>query len=368
MTSAFKIIKKNLLQKKYPFLDIDYLKSEHKKEKDKLDFIFDNYIIVGIGGSSQGSKAVAGALNKKNVFYFDHLSSKEIKRVLSSVNLEKTGFIFISKSGATSEVLTLFDYIVEELRNKIDFSKNFLAITEKNTAPLYALADHLGAKIIEHDPKIGGRFSIFSHTGLIPISLFNDDIESIFQGCSKALDDFIHNKHKSGDFSPINSATKKMELMQAGKKTNIMLFYGDELFELGNWLKQLFAESLGKNGFGYLPIVSKMTQDQHSLLQLYLDGPKDKFFEVYTIYHNESDNFIDITLTNHKDAMVKTLESEELPIIKICNITSENNKSVCMQLGNIFTNSILEVLILAELGGVNPFGQDSVEKQKVFLK
>ena len=368
MTSAFEIIKENLLEKKYSFLDIDYLKSEYRKEKDKLDFVFDNYIIIGIGGSSQGSKAVAEALNKKNIFYFDHLSSKEIKRVISLFDVKKTGFIFISKSGSTSEVLTLFDYLVEELRDKLDFSKNFLAITEKNTAPLYALADHLGVKIIEHDPKIGGRFSIFSHTGLIPISLFNDDMESFLQGLKGAVDNFINDKYKLGDFSPRDSAAKKFEHMQAGKKTNIMLFYGDELFELGNWLKQLFAESLGKKGFGYLPIVSKMTQDQHSLLQLYLDGPKDKFFEIYAINHNESDNFIDITLTNHKDAMIKTLESEELPIVKICNVTSENNKSMSMQLGNIFANSILEVLILAKLGDVDPFSQDAVEKQKVFLK
>ncbi len=70
MTSAFEIIRENLLEKKYSFLDIDYLKSEYKKEKDKLDFVFDNYIIIGIGGSSQGSKAVAEALSKKNIFYF----------------------------------------------------------------------------------------------------------------------------------------------------------------------------------------------------------------------------------------------------------------------------------------------------------
>ena len=160
MTSAFEIIKENLLEKKYSFLDIDYLKSEYRKEKDKLDFVFDNYIIIGIGGSSQGSKAVAEALNKKNIFYFDHLSSKEIKRVISLVDIKKTGFIFISKSGSTSEVLTLFDYLVEELRDKLDFSKNFLAITEKNTAPLYALADHLGIKIIESNRIDGPDKSI----------------------------------------------------------------------------------------------------------------------------------------------------------------------------------------------------------------
>ena len=200
------------------------------------------------------------------------------------------------------------------------------------------------------------------------MSLFNDDIEIFYQGCKDALDDFINDKYTSGNFSPRESAMRKFELIQSGKKINIMLFYGDELFELGNWLKQLFAESLGKKGFGYLHIDSKMTQDQHSLLQLYLDGPKEKKNEIYAVNNYKSNNFIDITLANHKDAMLKTLESEELPVIKICNFTAEDNKIMSKQLGNIFANSILEVLILAELGGIDPFGQDAVEKQKSFLK
>jgi len=368
LTSAVQIIKANLNEKKYPFLNIDYLKSQYKKEKDNLDFVFDNYIIIGIGGSSQGSKAVANALSKKNIFYFDHLNSKEIKRTLMLIEPMNTGFIFISKSGTTSEVLTLFDYLAVELKDKIDIPKNFLVITEKNTAPLYTLAEHLGIKIVEHDPNIGGRFSIFSNTGLIPISLFHDNIENFFQGLNQSVDSFINDKYTSGDFSPEESAMKKFDFIKNGKKINIMLFYGDELYELGNWLKQLFAESLGKNGFGYLPIVSMMTRDQHSLLQLYLDGPDDKFFEIYAVNSNESNDFIDITLTNHKDAMIKTLETEGLPIVKICNHSLENDEEISLLLGKIFASSILEVLILAELGGVDPFGQDAVEKQKNFLK
>ena len=368
MTDAYQIIKKNLIDKKYPFLNIENLKSKYQNEKTNLDFKFDSYIIIGIGGSSQGSKAIAGILNKKNIFYFDHLNSKEIKKTIDLVSCINTGFIFISKSGTTSEVLTLFDHLVNELKNKIDICKNFLVITEKNTAPLYMLAEHAGIKIIKHELDIGGRFSIFSNTGLIPISLFHDDVESIFDGFQLALDNFINDKDALDTISPQEQAKKKFELIKGGKNINIMLVYGDELYELCNWLKQLFAESLGKKEFGFLPVVSRMTQDQHSLLQLYLDGPKDKFFEIYAVDSNKSNDFIDITLTNHKDAMIKTLESEKLPIVKITNFTVENIKETSLQIGNLFANSILEVLILAELGNVDPFGQDAVEKQKNFLK
>ena len=198
--------------------------------------------------------------------------------------------------------------------------------------------------------------------------MFHDDVDSIFDGFQIALDNFINDKHDLDNISPQEQAKKKFELIKSGKKINIMLIYGDELYEMGNWLKQLFAESLGKKEFGFLPVVSRMTQDQHSLLQLYLDGPKDKFFEIHAVDSNESNDFIDITLTNHKDAMITTLESEKLSIVKITNYTVENIKEISLQIGNLFANSILEVLILAELGNVDPFGQDAVEKQKNFLK
>ena len=361
-------IKDNVIKNRYPFLDLDYLKNEYKNAKKTLSFEFDSYIIVGIGGSSQGSKAFAGVLNKKNIHYFDHLSSRKINRVIDSINIKKTGFIFISKSGTTSEVLTLFDHLSGLLKNKLSIEKNFLVITEENTAPLYTLAIHMGIHVIKHDNKIGGRFSIFSNTGLIPISFFYNNIDSIFLGLKSSIDNFINETPTKNEVSPFLMASKKFKLIQEGKNINIMLFYGDELFELGNWLKQLFAESLGKNGFGFLPIVSKMTQDQHSLLQLYLDGPKDKFFEIYSVTYNENNNFIDITLANHKDAMIQTLESENLPIVKNTNYSVESIDLIGYQLGYLFANSMLEVLILAEMGCVDAFSQDAVERQKNFLK
>jgi glucose-6-phosphate isomerase len=366
--SAYETIKKNILSNKYPFLEYQNLLSEHIKEKDKLNFDFENYIIVGIGGSSQGSKAVSHILNQKNIYYFDYLNVRKVDQVLNSINHIDTGFIFISKSGSTSEVLTLYDYISEFVGNEFDKTKNFLAITENNDEPLYRFATHSGFHCIEHNPNIGGRFSIFSHTGLIPISLISNNVEQLFLGLEKSLDNFINNDYEIIGISPLSMANKKYELISNGKKISVMLFYGDELVELGNWLKQLFAESLGKQNFGYLPIVSKMTQDQHSLLQLYLDGPRDKFFEIYSADYNDSNDFINITLSNHKEAMIKTLESENLPIIRVNSYEVENSKKILPQLGYIFSNSILEVLLLSELGGVDPFGQDAVEKQKNFLK
>ena len=369
---SFNKVKENLKKNLYPFFDSKNLLSAHKKIKSELNFKFENYIIVGIGGSSQGSKAVSHFLNVKNIFYFDHLNTEKIVRTLSSLNLKNTGFIFISKSGDTSEVLTLFDYIKEVVQDNLDLSKNFLTITENSTSPLYNLSTHLGIRIIEHHKGIGGRFSIFSHTGMVPISLFFNKTEDFYEGLDSALSRFLaYNVNDTSDgktYSPVQTALRKYDLINKGKKIGVILLYGDELFELGNWMKQLYAESLGKKGFGYLPVISKMTQDQHSLLQLYLDGPKDKFFEFYSVNYLESNNFINIALSNHKDALLKTLESEKLPIVKISNYFTEDNHTIGFQLGYFFAELILETLLLAEMGNVDPFGQDAIEKQKNFLK
>ena len=366
--SAYEEIKKNILANKYPFLDHQSLISEHSKEKENLSFNFKNYIIVGIGGSSQGSKAVSHILNEKRVYYFDHLNSKKVDQVLNSLNIKETGFIFISKSGTTSEVLTLFDYINEFVDENFDKTKNFLAITESNDASLHRFAKHIGFQCIDHNPNIGGRFSIFSHTSMIPISLFFDNYMDIFKGLETAISEFLNVESKMDDLSPAEIALRKYKLINEGRRIDIILLYGDELYEIGNWMKQLYSESLGKRGFGYLPVISQMTQDQHSVLQLYLDGPNDKFFEFYSANYQNSNNFIDLTLSNHKQAMMKTLKNENIPIVRTSDYFVDNKKSIGFQLGYFFTGSILETLLLANLGNVDPFGQDAVEKQKKNLK
>jgi glucose-6-phosphate isomerase len=203
---------------------------------------------------------------------------------------------------------------------------------------------------------------------MIPISLFFNNYLDMFKGFESAISDFLNKDSVSDDMSPIDIALKKHDLILSGKKIDIILLYGDELYEIGNWMKQLYAESLGKNGFGYLPVISQMTQDQHSVLQLYLDGPNDKFYEFYSANYQESNNFIDLTLANHKQAMLKTLENESLPIVRISDYFVDNEQSIGYQLGYFFISSILETLLLAHLGGVDPFGQDAVEKQKKYLK
>ena len=338
--------------KKFPFLDLEKLKSSYLKDRSIIDSNFERIIIIGIGGSSQGSKAINTFLNEERVVYFDHLNESIIKKTLGGSNLNKTGFIFVSKSGSTSEVLTIFDYLVSNLESKINISNQFFSLTEINSSPLHELSLRMGIKIIEHKKEIGGRFSIFSNASLIPGFYFQKDlVNDFFDGARKILE----TKEKIED-----EVQRDYKIMQ-GKVINANLIYGDELYEIANWKKQLFAESLGKNGKGFMPIVSSMPKDQHSLLQLYLDGPKNIFFEVLSLDY-KSPNLLNITLNNHKDAMQEAL-LKEIGNSKI-NIFKQNDLS---DLGAFFCYEIIKVIYLAQLMNVDPFTQDAIEIQKKFL-
>ena len=348
----------NYSEKYYSFIDLEKLKSKYFDDRSLISGNFDKIIVIGIGGSSQGSKAINSFLNEDRVIYFDNLNFHFINKTLNSINLEKTGFIFISKSGATSEILTLFDYLVGELENKINISNHFFTITEIKSSPLHDLSVHKSIGIIEHDKDIGGRFSIFSSASMIPGFMFNEKfVTSFFIGAEEG---------ESGDSMALAVEKAKLITGPGLKNINAILVYGDELIETANWLKQLYAESLGKKGEGFMPVVSQMPQDQHSLMQLYIDGPKNIFFEILSMQYRES-NFINLTLNNHRDAMFSTLKQQDLTITPLGKIQEFSEKSIST-LGEFFYAKMAEVIQLAEILEIDPFTQDAVEIQKNFLK
>ena len=337
------------------FLDLERLKSAYLKDKDVFNKDFEYCIVIGIGGSSQGSKAINSFLNEEKVIYFDHLNYHLINKTLNSLDLKKTGFIFVSKSGLTSEILTLFDYLSGELENKINISKHFYTITEIKSSPLHDLSTQKSIPIIKHDEDIAGRFSIFSNASLLPGFIYNEKmVDNFFKGAKLGVEKEIMAQ---------NRAISKQAYIDKGLSINAMLIYGDQLIELGNWLKQLYAESLGKNNRGYLPVVSPMPKDQHSLMQLYIDGPKNTFFEIISMKYKQN-NFINVTLTNHKEAMYSTIESKSLPFLGI----EELEEDKILELGSFLSNRMLEVVHHAKIIDVDPFNQDAVEAQKNFLK
>ena len=338
----------------YPFFDLDNLKSKYLQDKSIIGTGFEKIIVIGVGGSSQGSKAINNFLNEKRVIYFDHLHQDLISNILEGTEIDRTGFMFISKSGNTSEILTIFDYLIGQLENKVNISNHFFTLTELKSSPLHDLSIHHAIKIVEHKKEIGGRFSIFSNTSLIPGFYFHEDlIDKFFEGAAKGI-----NAEKNAS----DEANKDFDLLRKGKVINANLVYGDELYELANWKKQLFSESLGKNNKGVIPIVSKMTKDQHSMLQLFLDGPQNAFFEIMSLNYDHP-NLLNITLNNHKAAIQEALIKEIGEVRE--RVFKEND---IIDLGSYFCSEIIRVLYLSDLMKVDPHTQDAIEIQKNFLK
>jgi len=344
---------------------LDFGKKTIQKFKKKK-----NIVIIGMGGSILGSKAIYSFFRnkiKKNFHFLDNLDEANLSKLFSK-KLSKTLYIFISKSGNTIE--TVSNFFLIKKKSKKDSS--FLFVTEKKKNILYDLAQKLKYEVIEHKNYIGGRYSVLSEAGMLPTALMNLDINK-----------FKNFNHLIKDKKFINMLLQNTQSLYTLSKRNIsnsvILSYDSDLEDLGYWYQQLVAESLGKKGKGFTPVVSTAPKDHHSLLQLYLDGPKNKFF---TILSSKSEKkFIlrndlllkDIKFLNGKKlanivasqkmALEKSFITKNIPY-RSFNFLKKNEE----ELGFIFTFFILETVLLSRLMRVNPFDQPAVESVKIDTK
>ena len=224
-----------------------------------------------MGGSILGTEAIYNFLKfkiKKKVYFFNNLDNSMIVNFEKTKNNNNTLFIIISKSGNTIETLTNLSFL-KILKNK---SKSLIIISEKKDNVLYSLVKKFNLFFIEHKKTIGGRYSVLSEVGIVPAFLMGLDILQIRRNIRK----YISFKEKGF----LKDSVIKLACILKEKKLNNLIFlnYCPELEKFLYWCQQLIAESLGKNNFGYMPIISNVPKDHHSLLQLYLDGPKKNFF------------------------------------------------------------------------------------------
>ena len=369
--SHLKTIQKNLNYTKDTFSSFGKKFSLNIKLKELNTFKkYNDIIIIGMGGSIHGSQATYFFLEKKikkRVFFLNNLSQEETNKTKSIKNLKKAMFLIISKSGNTLETLSLTDYFKNSLN-----SKNTLIITEKKSNSLYNFAKKKNIKIISHRNYIGGRYSIFSETGLIPIYLMGYNITKLKKNILTFLkkDKEILKKNLFIFFKIYSS--KKINSL-------ILLSYCSELDHFLLWCQQLIAESLGKNKKGIIPIISKGPRDHHSLLQLYLDGPKDKMFYVFSMdignkkksnfnFLDKQSNFLNNKSLSQikvaqKNAFLKSLKKKRIPFreFKIRDLSEK-------VLGELFSYFILETVIAGKLININPFNQPAVEEVKINTK
>ena len=333
---------------------------------------FKTIAIIGMGGSILGAEAIYNFLNKKikkRVYFFNDLNEKKIKNFKKKENLSKVLFLIISKSGNT----------VETLSNTFSFNiikknaKNIIVISEKKNNFLFNLSKKFNLFFVEHKHYIGGRYSVLSEVGIIPAYLMGVNILKLRTGIIKFL--------KSKKMTFLKDSTTKLACLLNSKKINNLIFlcYSPEIEKFLFWCQQLIAESLGKKNKGFLPVISSVPKDHHSLLQLYLDGPKDKLFYIFSdekkpknkINISKSlkiNNFLNkknlSTVKNaQKKSLIDVFKQKKIPFreFKINKINEE-------VLGELFSYFILETVITAKLASVNPYNQPAVEQVKAKTK
>ena len=344
-----------------------------------------NFMIFGTGGSNLGSKALINILQgreKNRISFYDNIDPIGFKYSIERVDLKKTGCIIISKSGETPETLSQFASLIQffDQENQLEFFlKNCLIITENKASSLREISNQYKCTILDHEVNIGGRFSVFSNVGMIPAIIAGIDVKKIHNGIKDILI-----KVKEGSFDEHLKLAKffTSNINTNQIKSSVLMTYSDALFYFGKWYMQLWAESIGKDGKGITPIHAVGTTDQHSQLQLYLGGPKDKFFSFITTNHSKLGLKIhEKTLKSHNNSsflagkfMGDLMQAEQQATMDTFSQNGLAFREINLpkidefSLGQLMTLSMLETVATCYFLGVNPFDQPAVEQGKILTK
>ncbi len=315
-----------------------------------------------MGGSSLGTRAIYNFLKhkiKKKLFFFDNLQPNKMNHSKKHLNL------IISKSGNTLETIVNSNVFT----NKLD--KNIF-ITENKKSYLHELANKLKSEIVHHNNYIGGRYSVLSEVGMLPAELMGLKSDYFRQ-----FNYLIKNKKFINNLIKNVSAT--IFFLEKKKINSIILNYDKKAESLFNWYQQLIAESLGKKGKGLLPVISSLPKDNHSVLQLYLDGFKNNFFTFFYTHEQKSlkiNNskllFSQRSLKNRSISDIIYAQKKATEIVfKKKNIpfrSFEIKKRDEKTLGELFSFFILETILIGKSLNLNPYDQPAVELIKTETK
>ena len=353
----YEILKKrNLYYKVVNTFSKNYQYSFSKKKIARFKK-YKSISIFGLGGSSLGIKAIYDFLRfkiKKKVYFYDNLDTATPK-LPKNKNLD----IIISKSGSTLETI---------VNQNIYSDSKKLFITENKKSYLMNLALKLKSEIIEHRNFVGGRYSVLSEVGMLPAELLGLKSEKF-----KRFDNLIKNKNFTNTL--IDNVDMMYRFYLSGKTNSVILNFDKRLTSLLEWYQQLLSESLGKKGKGFFPIISNLPKDNHSLMQLYLDGNKNNFFTIFDIIDQKSlkiknknllpdyefliNKSIKSVMIAQKNAVKRVFKKKGL-FFRNIEILNKDEES----LGTIFTYFMLETILLGKLMKLNPFDQPAVESIK----
>jgi len=336
-------------------LSKSYKDSFSKKNTKHFNKKFD-YLNIGMGGSTLGAQAIYDFLKKrikKNFIFVDNLSAFENKKTKKNLNN-----LIISKSGNTTETIVNANILIKKK------DKN-LFITENKKSYLSLLAQKLKAEVVDHNNYIGGRYSVLSEVGMLPAELMGLNYKNFRQ---------LNNLIKNNFFlkALVSNVEATIYFLKSKKFNSIIINYDEQSTNLFNWYQQLVAESLGKEKKGILPIIAVMPKDNHSVMQLYLDGFKNNFFTFFYSHENKSAKINNESVLleqkylknkNINQIMYAQKKATEI-VFKNKNIpfrSFEIRKRDEKTLGELFCFFILETILIGKALKINPFDQPAVE-------
>jgi len=354
-------------------------------------------VLLGTGGSSLGGQTLAqlagyavpgvGTLRAPpHVHFIDNLDALSYETLLAKLPLKTARFVAISKSGGTAETLMQTIAAMSAVKAAgADIGKTFFGISEPTKAgKRNGLRDLLGkfhVPMLDHDPGVGGRFSALTNVGLLPAAVLGLDIAAIRKGAAAALAPVLAKKKAAEVPAALGAALNVALAESKGKTISVIMAYSDRLERFTHWYVQLWAESLGKNGKGTTPVGALGPVDQHSQVQLYLAGPRDKLFTVVSVEDRGLGPRIDQELaalagepglgaktigdlaSAEARATADTLAKNGCPVRTI-GIAKLDEAS----LGELLMHFMLETIVAAHLLGVDAFDQPAVEEGKVLAK
>lgn len=354
--------------------------------------------IFGIGGSALGAQALAqltGWGTQANVqkggvciHIPDNLDAATMEAVLGNSDLRTTRFLVVSKSGGTVEpaIQTLAAMSALEKAGGGKYMKHhFAVLTEpaKNGKPnpMRALAETYGFPTLEHDPGVGGRYAVLTNVGLLPARLLGLDITAIRAGAAAVLKPVLEGKGAAHAAPALGAALQVAMMREKGTAMSVVAGYADRLERFLAWYCQLWAESLGKDGKGTTPVKALGPVDQHSQLQLWLAGPRDKLFTLFltdtkgkgpealaSIAENTAFDFlgghrIGDLVDAEQRATADTLAKNGRPV-RTFTLPALDERTF----GALFMHFMLETIIAGRLLGVDPFDQPAVEEGKILAR
>jgi len=358
-------------------------------------------VFFGTGGSSLGGQTLAqlggwgipgddgngGQRDRPRTRFYDNLDPRTLERALSSLDLATTRFVVISKSGNTPETLVQAIAAIEAARaaglgDRIPAL--FLGLTEprsKATNGLRDLCEALSIPTLPHDPKIGGRFSALTNVGLLPALARGLDVEALRDGAGSVVKALL-NARAPQDFAPAVGAAVAVGLAkERGVKVSVMLPYSDRLSRFAAWYVQLWGESLGKNGEGTTPVAALGPVDQHSQLQLYLDGTPQHFITVVRENCDGSGPRVSADLakiaraeylSGHAAGDLVAAQQKAIPEALLAAgrpvRTIDLERLDERALGALLMHFMLETILAGHLFGVDPFDQPAVESGKIITR